>query len=155
MTLLTASKCFSLFGAPDSESSLVVWEVPADLLVHSIPKHIYCNKLMVKPLGIALSNVIKNGRSKDILTWDGCFNIRATRGAVGVPSLHSWGLAIDINAAWNQLGKVPTMYASLVKCFTDAGFDWGGNFSRPDGMHFQLTKELVCDRALTNKTSAN
>jgi len=155
MTLLTADKCFSLFGAPDSESSLVVWEVPADLLVHSIPKHIYCNKHMVAPLKQAMVNISKHGYGKDIITWDGCFNIRSTRGAAGVPSLHSWGLAIDINAAWNQFGKAPTMYARLVKCFTDAGFDWGGNFSRPDGMHFQLTKELVCDRAITNKTSAN
>ena len=30
------------------------------------------------------------------------------------------------------------MDKNLVKCFTDAGFGWGGNYSRPDGMHFTL-----------------
>jgi hypothetical protein len=55
-------------------------------------------------------------------------------------SLHSWGLAIDINAATNRFGGKPTMSAELVKCFTDAGFDWGGVWSNPDGMHFQLAR---------------
>ena len=30
------------------------------------------------------------------------------------------------------------MSPQLVKCFTDANFDWGGNWKTPDGMHFQL-----------------
>lgn len=55
-------------------------------------------------------------------------------------SLHSWGLAIDFNAAWNGFGKTPTMSPELVKCFTDAGLDWGGTWSRPDGMHFEIAK---------------
>jgi len=53
-------------------------------------------------------------------------------------SLHSWAVAVDINAAWNQFGKVPTMSKELVKCFTDAEFDWGGTWTKADGMHFQL-----------------
>jgi hypothetical protein len=54
-------------------------------------------------------------------------------------SLHSWGIAIDVNAAWNGLGKEPTLTPEFVKCFTDAGFDWGGTWKRKDGMHFQLS----------------
>jgi hypothetical protein len=71
-------------------------------------------------------------------TFDGCFNIRKQRGAAS-QSLHSWGIAIDVNAAWNGLGKATSTYQhGFVKCFTDAGFDWGGTWKRLDGMHFQL-----------------
>jgi hypothetical protein len=31
------------------------------------------------------------------------------------------------------------MSPELVACFKDAGFDWGGEWSKPDGMHFQLS----------------
>ena len=81
-------------------------------------------------------NVKKRGLEDQVKTWDGCFNIRKKRGASS-SSLHSWGLAIDINAAWNGFGKKPTMSPELVACFTDAGMDWGGTWSTPDGMHFQ------------------
>jgi hypothetical protein len=48
-------------------------------------------------------------------------------------------LAIDVIAFENGLGKEPKLSPGFVKCFTDAGFEWGGTWkSRPDGMHFQL-----------------
>jgi hypothetical protein len=55
-------------------------------------------------------------------------------------SIHSWGCAIDCNAFENGLGKPPKLTPGFVKCFTDAGMEWGGNWKRPDGMHFQLAK---------------
>ena len=92
---------------------------------------------MIEPLSKAFANLIKTNYVTELLTWDGCFNIRQKRGAV-TKSLHSWGVAIDVNAAWNPMGKAPTLSAGFVKCFTDAGFTWGGTWSKPDGMHFQL-----------------
>ena len=118
---------------------MTLWDVPSYLEVGVIPKRLYCNKDLVDPLALALSNVISQGLVQQIRTWDGCFNIRKKRGA-GSPSLHSWGIAIDINAAWNGFGKTPTMSPALVECFTDAGFEWGGYWHHPDGMHFQLVK---------------
>jgi hypothetical protein len=53
-------------------------------------------------------------------------------------SLHSWGIAIDVNAFENGLNMTPKLSAGFVKCFTDNGFDWGGTWTRKDGMHFQL-----------------
>jgi hypothetical protein len=55
-------------------------------------------------------------------------------------SLHSWGVAVDVNAAWNGLGKPSTLTPEFVKCWTDAGFEWGGKWARVDAMHFQLAK---------------
>lgn len=138
--MVTAQQCLAKYGPPEKESNMVLWDVPAYLELGVIPKRVYCNRDLIRPLSQAFLNIINRGLVDQLKTWDGCFNIRKKRGAAS-SSLHSWGVAIDINAAWNGFGKRPTMSAELVKCFTDAGFDWGGAWTKPDGMHFQL-KEL-------------
>lgn len=139
MGLLTSSDCLKRYGLPELEKAMALWDVPPELEIGVIPKKIYCNKDMVKPLTLVFQNLIKTGFVKELKTWDGCFNIRRKRGTIS-PSLHSWGVAIDVNAAWNGMGKKPTLSTGFVKCFTDAGFDWGGTWTKPDGMHFQLKK---------------
>jgi hypothetical protein len=135
--MITGKQALARYGSPLHEKGMVLWDVPTELEIGVIPKKIYCNRDLVKPLEQAFRNLITRGFIKELKTWDGCFNIRPIRGA-SAPSLHSWGLAIDVNAAWNRLGQTPTLSAGFVKCFTDAGFDWGGEFGRVDGMHFQL-----------------
>jgi hypothetical protein len=135
--MLTSLQCFKKYGDPTLENNMVLWDVPKELEIGVIPKRIYCNKDLIKPLSNAFKNLIERGFVKELKTWDGCFNIRKKRGLSSM-SLHSWGVAIDVNAAWNKLGKEPTLSLGFVKCFTDAGFDWGGNWRRKDGMHFQL-----------------
>jgi len=135
--MLTSKDCLAKYGDPEKEHNMVVWQVPPQLYISSLPSRIYCNKDLVEPLRRALTQIYAKDIGHQIKTWDGCFNIRQKRGAL-TPSLHSWGVAIDINAAWNPFGKQPFMSDELVNCFTDAGFDWGGHWSTPDGMHFQL-----------------
>ncbi len=135
--MITSKACLARYGDPHKEAWLVVWDVPAHLEVGAIPKRIYCNRDLVGPLEQALQNLVTRGFAGELKTWDGCFNIRSKRGG-GTLSLHSWAIAIDVNAAWNRLGVAPTLSTGFVKCFTDAGFDWGGLWPRPDGMHFQL-----------------
>jgi hypothetical protein len=137
--MVTSAQCLKKYGDPTKESSMILWDIPAELEVGVIPKRLYCNKDMVAPLTQAFKNLIATGFVKELKTWDGCFNIRKMRGLTSM-SLHSWGIAIDVNAAWNGLGKTPVLSAGFVKCFTDAGFDWGGTWTRKDGMHFQLAK---------------
>jgi hypothetical protein len=137
MALLTALECVKRYGVPELEKSMVLWDVPTELEIGVIPKRIYCNKDMIAPLSKAFANLIKTGRVNELKTWDGCFAIRKKRGADSA-SLHSWGVAVDVNSSWNQMGKPSTLSKEFVKCFTDAGFDWGGLFSKPDAMHFQL-----------------
>lgn len=141
--LLTSKMAATKFGDPATERHMVLWDVPADLEIGVIPKRIYCNRALIKPLEKAFIALIKTGAVKELKTWDGCFNIRKQRGSLFSASLHSWGLAIDLNAAWNGLGKEPTLSDQFVSCFTDYGFDWGGYWQRPDGMHFQLKGELI------------
>ncbi|MCX6210132.1 MAG: M15 family metallopeptidase [Bacteroidetes bacterium] len=131
--------CFAKYGTPTLENNMVLWDVPTELEVGIIPKKLYCNQDMVAPLTVAFKHLIERGFVKELKTFDGCFNIRPQRGATS-QSLHSWGIAIDVNASWNQLGQKPNLSTGFVKCFLDAGFDWGGYFSRLDGMHFQLSR---------------
>jgi hypothetical protein len=137
--MVTSAQCIKKYGDPTKENNMALWDVPAHLEVGVIPKRIYCNRDLVQPLATAFQNLIATGRVSELKTWDGCFNIRKKRGLSSM-SLHSWGIAIDVNAAWNGLGKTPVLSAEFVKCFTDAGFDWGGTWTRKDGMHFQLSK---------------
>ena len=137
--MITSSDCFKRFGAPETELHMVLWDVPSELEVGVIPKRIYCNRVMIEPLTKAFRNIIDRRLVAELITWDGCFNIRKKKGSLAV-SLHAWGLAIDINAAWNGWKKKPTMSKELVACFTDAGFEWGGRWAAQDGMHFQLAR---------------
>lgn len=141
MATVTPSQCKAKYGAPDihfERKWMILWDVPTELEIGVIPKRLYCNKELVEPLTQAFRNLIERGCVQELKTWDGCFNVRKMRGLNSM-SIHSWGIAIDLNAAWNGLGKKPTLSKAFVKCFTDAGFEWGGNWqSRVDGMHFQL-----------------
>lgn len=137
--MVTSKQCFDKYGNPDFEHNMILWDVPTELEIDRIPKRIYCNRDMVVPLTQAFKNLISTGYIKELKTWDGCFNNRKKKGGT-TKSLHSWGIAIDVNAAWNGFGKTPVLSAGFVKCFTDAGFDWGGVWGRPDGMHFQLSR---------------
>lgn len=137
--MVTSAQALIKYGAPELEAHMILWDVPAELEIGVIPKKLYCNKDLVEPLKKAFANLIERGFIKELKTFDGCFNIRKKRGLSSL-SLHSWGIAIDVNAAWNALGAKPTLSAGFVKCFTDAGFEWGGTWSRLDGMHFQLAK---------------
>jgi hypothetical protein len=138
--MVSSKQCLAKFGEPSaSNKCMTLWDVPTELEIGIIPKRIYCNRLMVEPLKKAFKNLIDTGAVKELKTWDGCFNIRKKRG-LSTMSLHSWGLAIDVNAFENGLYQTPKLSPTFAKCFTDAGFDWGGLWLRSDPMHFQLAK---------------
>lgn len=141
--LLTASDALRLFGDPRLESSMMLWVVPPHLKVGAVPPRIYCNKLMPAHLSEAFKKLEAAELSRELVTWNGCFNIRPIKSGSS-HSLHSWGLAIDLNAASNGYGAMPTLSKGFVECFESSGFDWGGRWRTPDGMHFQLKREIAC-----------
>ena len=137
--MLTSLQARQHYGDPKAESAMVLFDVPRECQSAAIPRRIYCNRDLVGPLTKALALVVNRGLAGTIRTWDGCFNIRTKRGGTS-PSLHSWGLAIDINASWNRMGQPSTQDPRLVACFIESGFEWGGAWARPDAMHFQLAE---------------
>jgi peptidoglycan hydrolase-like protein with peptidoglycan-binding domain len=89
------------------------------------------------------------GLLRHILTYDGAFSPRFIRGSRTALSNHAHGTAFDINAAWNALGARPALAGQrgsvrdLVKTANECGFYWGGHFNnRPDGMHFEVARDL-------------
>jgi hypothetical protein len=71
-------------------------------------------------------------------TWG--YGCRAVRGSKTTPSNHSWGLAIDINAPSNPMGRTfrSDIPPGVVAMWWDCGFYWGGWYrTRPDAMHFE------------------
>jgi hypothetical protein len=102
-----------------------------------------CHRTMVPQLMAALREVQEAGLYGHFRReqFAGCFMPRhilwnPSRGL----SMHAWGLAIDFNAVDNAFGKRPVMDPRIVRIFERWGFEWGGNWSTPDGMHFQLAR---------------
>lgn len=103
-------------------------------------ERIYCNREMMDPLFGAFQRILVRGLKQQVKSYGGCFAIRQSRGRSAL-SVHSWGMAIDLNPETNRLGEPGDMPPELVQCFTDAGFIWGGSWHRPDPMHFQYCTE--------------
>lgn len=60
-------------------------------------------------------------------------------------SNHAFGIAIDINALANPLGTTGDMPEEVVRQWEAEGGEWGGDWNRPDPMHFEthLTPEEI------------
>jgi hypothetical protein len=89
----------------------------------------------------------------------GTYNCR-TVADTGEPSMHSWGAAIDINAAYGEYWLWPrptsahTLPAEIVDVFERHGFIWGGKWSHYDTMHFEYRPELLNSTPSTQSTAA-
>lgn len=85
---------------------------------------------------------------KHVRSYEGAYVPRFMRGSRTTLSNHAFGSAFDINYTGNELGRVPAPLGSvnsvreLVPLAHQFGFYWGGNFSRGDGMHFEVAKIL-------------
>ena len=145
------SQVVDIFGEPDENGpfaqnylrTLDLTEY-ADALGHVLDydgdpwgHKIYCNFAMHAPLKRAFGFIVSRGLADQLKTYDGSFNIRQSKGG-GMMSMHSWGLAVDFNAGTNPFGQEGDMSPEMVKCFAESGMEWGGLWSTPDGMHFQI-----------------
>jgi hypothetical protein len=102
-----------------------------------------CNKGMVPQLRAALTEVVQRGLADKIhpSEYAGCYYPRfiARDPAKGL-SLHSWGIAVDLNVPGNQRGTVGEMDRQVVAIFKKWGFAWGGDWNYTDPMHFEMAK---------------
>ena len=97
-----------------------------------------CHRLMWEPLEGALNQIVAEGLQdslsvEEFRTSGGCYAPRRINrfDAGGSISRHAWGIAIDINT---KSGYPPR----VVEIFNEWGFAWGGTWTSPDEMHFEL-----------------
>ena len=97
-----------------------------------------CHRLMWEPLEGALNQILEEGLEEylSIEEWrssGGCYAPRRINrfDAGGSISRHAWGIAIDINTKSSYPPRI-------VEIFNDWGFAWGGTWTSPDEMHFEL-----------------
>jgi hypothetical protein len=71
-------------------------------------------------------------------TYDGGYAWRVQRGSTSKLSMHSFGAALDFDAKTNGLGRKGDMHRDVIRTFREHGWTWGGEWKRPDPMHFQF-----------------
>jgi hypothetical protein len=115
--------------------------VAANIVRTSVPVlgTVTCHRLIVPQLRAALREIEANGLAKAVRTFDGCYVPRfIERNPDGAVSLHTWGIAFDLNATTNMPGKAGDIDMAVVNVMKKWGFRWGGDWSSPDPMHFEL-----------------
>ena len=144
--MVTPKECIAKYGSPMLPAfqleNMEIYKAPDDICeyITVLPRRIYMNKAMIPFFEKALRDIYEKDFDGDIHEWGGCFSIRMMRGVKPpTPSIHSWGIAFDINETAYPQGKRIKTIPGYVKCFIDNGFDWGNNFPIPDPMHFQLS----------------
>ncbi len=74
--------------------------------------------------------------------FGGGYNYRLMRGGSRL-SMHSYGCAVDFDPARNGMGDKTPNFANcpeVLAAFKAEGWVWGGDWSNPDGMHWQAAR---------------
>jgi hypothetical protein len=102
-----------------------------------------CHKLMLPQLRAALQQVVNAGLADEIHPeeYGGCYVPRFIDSDPSNPvSLHTWGIAIDLNVPGNQRGVAGEIDRRVVAILKSWGFAWGGDWDYTDPMHFELAR---------------
>lgn len=140
---LSRQQILAKYGDPDSnyqKKYCILWEIQQDFAWFPA-KEIFINKDFKDELFAAFTQLQAEGLHVEIKTFDGCLVVRNTRGSMLI-SLHSWGMAIDLNASMEKLGQLTTNWSprflEIMRMYVYCGADF---ISRKDNMHFSLYGE--------------
>ena len=119
--------------------------VASNIATGSVPilGTVRCHRIMIPQLASALQEISDQGLASEIRAGDyaGCYVPRfIDRDPRRGLSMHAFGLAVDLNVSTNGLGTRGDMHPTVVQIFQKWGFNWGGVWSRPDPMHFELAR---------------
>ena len=123
--------------------------------IHGLRLQTGCHRVTRRALQAAMDEVVASGLAGTINYDDanragGCYYPRFNRltpdSRIGFLSRHGWGQAVDTNTQGSCQGCIPDFSRTAAGCrtvqvFRKHGFAWGGNYLRPDGMHFEWVGE--------------
>ena len=152
--MLTTKQTITKYGTPDESGSyLVTVNLPYPMRIAWDTKvtvnRVRCHKLIAGRLKLVFDDLLKTyGLPKiqelGIDLFGGCFNFRKMRGGSDW-SKHSWGIAIDLDPARNQLKETSKTarfarpeYKQMIDIFYKHGFISLGREKNYDWMHFEI-----------------
>jgi hypothetical protein len=105
-------------------------------------KRVRAHDRIVDLLVVTLMECLTRGVKPTRMKYGGCYSWRAKRTSTSL-SLHTWGIAIDLEPAENPLGQPwvddgKRLDPRIIEVFKGRGWFWGGEFGgTPDPQHFQ------------------
>lgn len=156
------SECNSFYGDPRGKNggpsptwekeNLILVPAPWKLVTAwdgSAVRGIRCHVLCGDSLSRVLAEIWDAAhRKREVIEiwgmhlFGGGYNFRVMRGGSAL-SMHSWGCAVDFDPARNAFGSRKPNFAicpSVLNAFVREGWTWGGEWKKPDAMHFQAAR---------------
>ena len=148
MGVLTSSQIVSEFGSlsyTDNKNGSInldpKWVAANIVTLHTVLiPNLWCHAKVARQFACALSKIHMQGLGNLIHSFDGAFVPRHQMWDLRKSlSRHSYGIAIDLNAATNPAGKVNHELEPIAAIFSEFNIAWAGLWagSSVDSMHFE------------------
>lgn len=152
---MTTDQIIKKYGKPNETGAgyLVTIDLPYPMRLSwdtkVVVKKMVCHKLIAEQLKAVFRDLLlaygyEKIKELGIDLFGGCFNFRKMRGGTSW-SLHSWGIAIDLDPERNQLKENHTTarfarpeYKPMIDIFYKHGFQSLGVEKDYDWMHFEI-----------------
>lgn len=156
--MITTKQLFERYGAPNKTGAgYLTWLALPYPMYLNWDNKTYVNRIQVHKKGHdslkAIFQDILDTYGLDEIKrlqlddYGGCFNYRLMCGSTSTPSVHSWGLAIDIDPDRNLLHETSRTarfarpeYKKFIDIFYKHGWESLGREKNYDWMHFQIAK---------------
>lgn len=154
MALLTDAQIIAKYGQPGNADNFTIIQLPYPMRIAWDPKvtvmKMQCHELVADRFEAVFTDLLKTYGFDEIKRlgidlFGGCVNVRTMRGSKTKWSRHSWGIAIDLDPARNQLkwGKDKAVFAKpeykpMMDIFYKNGFLNYGIQMNYDFQHFEI-----------------
>ena len=150
----TEAECEAFYGKKgENQTSLILpYPMILDWDKGTTVKRITCHEKVAEPLGRVFTRMLEKYGHQQITAlgldqFGGCLNVRLKRGSKKSWSIHSWGVAVDLDPDRNQLRENHTtarfarpeydLFWSIVESEGAVSYGRAKDF---DWMHFQFAR---------------